>query len=94
MSRVAADVVTERIVETLKTKREAVLGLAAGNSPTGFYKRLARAANAGVFDARRCRSFNLDEYVGLPGDNAQQRVLHPESYAFFMIQELFGLVER
>lgn len=90
MSTVAAEIVQKEIVQTLKTKPEMVLGLATGNSPTGLYKHLARAANTGAFDARRIRSFNLDEYVGLPGENVQQRVIHPESYAYFMIQEFFG----
>lgn len=70
------------------------MGLATGNSPTGLYKHFARAANEGLFDSGRIRSFNLDEYVGLPGDNIQQRVLHPESYAYFMIQELFSHLEK
>jgi 6-phosphogluconolactonase/glucosamine-6-phosphate isomerase/deaminase len=39
-------------------------------------------------------SFNLDEYVGLPGENAQQRALHPESYSYFMIAKLFSLLDR
>lgn len=90
MSEIAAAIVTKHIVETLGKKKEVVLGLATGNSPTGVYKHLAHAANDGRFDAGRIRSFNLDEYVGLPGDNAQQRVVHPESYAYFMIQEFFG----
>ena len=76
MSAVGADIVKAHIVRTLKQKREVVLGLATGNSPTGLYRHLARAANAGELDSRRIRSFNLDEYVGLPGENAQQRVLH------------------
>jgi len=59
-----------------------------------MYKHLARAANVGEFDSRRIRSFNLDEYVGLPGENIQQRVIHPESYCYFMIQEFFGLLEK
>jgi glucosamine-6-phosphate deaminase len=92
MSEIAADVVEGILKRMLAQKKEAVLGLATGNSPAGMYKLLARAANAGAFDARRVRSFNLDEYIGLPGDNAQQRVMHPESYAFFMIQELFSLL--
>ena len=71
-----------------------VLGLATGNSPTGVYRHLARAANAGEFDATRIRSFNLDEYVGLPGENAQQRVLHRESYCTFMIEQFFSRLER
>jgi len=94
MSKVGADLVKEQIVRTLGQKKEMVLGLATGNSPTGLYKHLARAANAGEVDSSRIRSFNLDEYVGLPGENAQQRVLHRESYCAFMIQELFGLLAR
>jgi len=94
MSEVAAAVVKEEILLTLRKRKEFVLGLATGSSPTGLYKHLARAANAGEFDAGRIRSFNLDEYVGLPGENAQQRVMHPESYCYFMIQEFFGLLTR
>jgi len=93
MSDVAAEIVKEDISRVLQEKQECVLGLATGSSPTGVYKRLARAANAGEFDSGRIRSFNLDEYVGLPGENAQQRMMHPESYCYFMIQELFGLLK-
>lgn len=94
MSEIAAGIVIREINATLREKREAVLGLATGNTPTGLYKHLAEAANRGRFDPGRIRSFNLDEYVGLPGENAQQRVLHPESYAYFMIQEFFGLLRK
>ncbi len=90
MSRVGADLVEDHIVRALAHKPEMVLGLATGNSPTGVYRHLARAANAGEFDATRIRSFNLDEYVGLPGENAQQRVLHRESYCTFMIEQFFS----
>jgi glucosamine-6-phosphate deaminase len=93
MSRVAAALVEADIREKQAVKDEYVLGLATGNSPTGLYKNLAAAFNEGRIDASRVRSFNLDEYVGLPGENAQQRALHPESYSYFMIQELFGLLE-
>jgi len=94
MSAVAADIVTKILVQVHRAKREAVLGLATGSSPTGLYRLLAKAANAGEFDSARVASFNLDEYIGLPGDNAQQRVLHPESYSYFMIQEFFSLLAR
>ena len=94
MSRVAADIVKKKIVGIAKAKKEVVLGLATGNSPTGMYKLLAQAANQGEFDSGRIRSFNLDEYVGLPGENVQQRVTHPESYCYFMIQEFFGLLKK
>ena len=94
MSSVGADIVKAHIARTLKQKDEMVLGLATGNSPTGLYQRLAQAANAGELDSRRIRSFNLDEYVGLPGENAQQRVLHRESYCTFMIEQLFSRLEH
>jgi glucosamine-6-phosphate deaminase len=94
MSEVAADIVKKNIVRTLSQKREFVLGLATGNSPTGLYKRLAKAANEGTLDSGRIRSFNLDEYVGLPGENIQQRAMHPESYCYFMIQEFFSLLKK
>ncbi len=92
MSEVAAETVKKNIIQTLRKKKEFVLGLATGSSPTGLYKHLAKAANAREFDSSRIRSFNLDEYVGLPGENAQQRAIHPESYCYFMIQEFFGLL--
>ena len=94
LGRVAADIVKKQIIELSKKKKEIVLGLATGNSPTGMYKHLAQAANNVEFDSGRIRSFNLDEYVGLPGENAQQRVVHPESYCYFMIQEFFGLLKK
>ncbi len=94
MSEVAAETVKENIAQVLGKKKEFVLGLATGGSPTGVYKRLAKAANTGEFETARIRSFNLDEYVGLPGENAQQRMMHPESYCYFMIQEFFGLLKN
>ncbi|KKN67858.1 hypothetical protein LCGC14_0457380 [marine sediment metagenome] len=94
MSEVAAEIVKENIRQILEEKKEFIFGLATGNSPIGMYKNLARMANSGEFDSTRIRSFNLDEYVGLPGENAQQRMLHPESYCYFMIQEFFGLLDK
>ncbi len=93
MSKVAADIVRKDIIQTLRKKKEYVLGLATGSSPTGMYRRLVKAAKSGEFDSARIRSFNLDEYVGLPGKNPQERVMHPESYCYFMIQEFFGLLK-
>ncbi len=94
MSEVAASITIEDIRQQLSSKPSYVLGLATGNSPTGLYKHLAKAANEGKIEPSRMISFNLDEYIGLPGENAQQRALHKESYSFFMIQELFGLLQN
>ena len=94
MSEVAANIAVEDIRQKLESKPHFILGLATGNSPTGLYKHLAKTANAGKFDSSKVISFNLDEYIGLPGENAQQCTLHKESYSFFMIQELFGLLQK
>ena len=92
MSAVAAGVVEDDLRARLAEQDEYVLGLATGSSPTGLYKHLAKAFNSGRIEAGRVRSFNLDEYVGLPGENAQQRALHPQSYSWFMVSQLFGLL--
>ena len=94
MSKVASDLIEADITLKQSQEREYVLGLATGNSSTGVYKHLAKAFNAGRIDARRVRSFNLDEYVGLPGENPQQRAVHRESYSYFMISEFFGLLQH
>ena len=94
MSQVAATLAEERIKTCQARKAECVLGLATGNSPTGLYKHLAKAFNSGRIDARRVCSFNLDEYIGLPGEHAQQRALNCNSYGYFMIAELFALLRN
>lgn len=91
MSKAAGEI----MVADIKAKGgDYILGLATGNTPTGAYQVFAEAANKGEIDPAKVTSFNLDEYVGLPGDNAAQRVLHPESYGYFMVQEFFGLLEK
>jgi glucosamine-6-phosphate deaminase len=94
MSDVAANLITKHITSSLAVKENYRFGLATGASPTGLYKRLAGYANTGVFDPGRIISFNLDEYVGLPGQTPQDRVMHPESYCFFMLREFFGLLKK
>jgi len=94
MSEVAAQILIKDIKAKLSMKDTYVLGLATGNTPTGLYKHFARIANTGEFDCSKILSFNLDEYIGLPGENPQQRAMHPESYSFFMVQEFFGLLKK
>jgi len=94
LSEVAARIVKEKILQVLQKQKEFILGLATGNSPIGLYKHLVKMFNSGELDSNLIRSFNLDEYIGLPGENPQQRVLHPESYCHFMIQEFFGRLKK
>jgi len=83
MSTVAARIVIDDIKKTLSTKDAYVLGLATGNTPTGLYKNLAEAGNAGEFDCAKIRSFNLDEYIGLEPD-------HPASFRRYLTERFLS----
>jgi len=63
-------------------KPDAVLGLPTGATPEGLYRSLVDLGPR--FSA--VRTFNLDEYVGIPAD-------HPQSYAAFMQAHLFAHVD-
>ena len=86
MSDVAAETVKKNIAQTLRKKKEFVLGLATGSSPTGLYKRLARAANTGQIESARIRIVGFAVYEALPCEDVQERVLIRESYCDLMIQ--------
>ncbi|MCL2884730.1 MAG: glucosamine-6-phosphate deaminase [Oscillospiraceae bacterium] len=64
-------------------KPDAVLGFATGSSPITTYQHMIKLYNQGVLDFSRVTSFNLDEYVGLPGT-------HEQSYRYFMTDNLFS----
>ena len=66
--------------------RHAVLGLATGRTPLPFYAELIRLHREGGLSFAKVLTFNLDEYLGLPGD-------HPQSYRAFMGRELFDHVD-
>lgn len=90
----AASLMETKLSEVMAAQGRCVLGLATGSSPVGLYKQLADRANAGRLDSSHWQSFNLDEYVGLPGKSPEERAAHPESYATFMENKLFGLLRR
>lgn len=73
VSRAAAGI----IADLLRTQPDAVLGLATGGTMVSIYAHLAGLAAAGEISFDQVRSFNLDEYIGLPSD-------HPQSYRHFM----------
>jgi glucosamine-6-phosphate deaminase len=69
IARLAADAVED----LLRSKPDAVLGLATGSSPLPVYDELAARHERDGLDFSRASGFALDEYVGLPPS-------HPESY--------------
>jgi glucosamine-6-phosphate deaminase len=75
----AATEVAARLIATLlRDKPDAVLGLATGSTPLSLYQTLISMK----LDWSKVRSFNLDEYIGLPRE-------HPQSYHSFMWENLF-----
>jgi len=62
-----------------------VLGLATGTTPIPLYQELIRLHKEEGLDFSTITTFNLDEYVGLPGD-------HEQSYRYFMNTQLFNHV--
>ena len=76
----------EIVRELLKTKPDAVLGLATGSTPLGLYERMVQDHRENGTSYREVETFNLDEYVGLPEE-------HPESYHSFMDRNLFSQLD-
>ena len=78
------------IAELIRTNdaadKKTGLGLATGNSPIDLYQELIRLHKEEGLSFQNVISFNLDEYAGL----ARR---HPESYWYFMHQNLFDHID-
>ncbi len=82
VSKAAAAVVIREII----LKPNCILGLATGTSPIGLYKNLIDAYKNFIISFKDVKTFNLDEYVGIPQS-------HPQSYYSFMHKHLFDEVD-
>ena len=80
----ASDKAFEVMKDFLKPGK--VLGLATGSTPLGLYARMVKDHEENKTSYADIRSFNLDEYVGLP-------ISHPESYYAFMHRNLFDKID-
>ena len=81
-SRLAADMITAAV----KKNPKLVLGLATGSTPVGMYTEMAKDVKAKKASYKQVKSWNLDEYVGLPGT-------HDQSYRYFMNENLFKKID-
>jgi len=82
-----AALLTARVLASaIRQKPDLVLGLATGRTMESVYAHLARLHAASGVSFARVRTFNLDEYVGLPAD-------HPQSYRRYMQEHLFSRVD-
>lgn len=71
-----------QVASQIKLKPDSVIGFATGSTPLEMYKELIKMHKEEGLDFSKVISFNLDEYVGLPPS-------HPESYHYFMWNNLF-----
>src|SRR5438128_11102524 len=78
----AAKLVARIVARELRANPHLVLGLATGKTIERVYGHLVRMHKEEKLDFSLCRTFNLDEYVGLfPAD--------PTSYRHYMHHHLF-----
>ena len=81
-SKIAAGIITDAV----KKNPKLVLGLATGSTPVLMYSEMAKAVKAKKVSYKQVKSWNLDEYVGLPGT-------HDQSYRYFMNENLFKKID-
>ena len=82
LARKSADLVESQI----KAFPDSVIGLATGSTPLGLYRELIQRNNEHGLGFKKVKTFNLDEYVGIPGN-------HPQSYRTFMDDNLFSKID-
>jgi glucosamine-6-phosphate deaminase len=78
----AASLVARIVAKDLRAKPDMVLGCATGGTMEWVYRKMVRLHIEEQLDFSRCRTFNLDEYVGLLLDD-------PKSYHSYMREHLF-----
>lgn len=81
----ATDLVARVIAQELRGNPRLVIGLATGRTMEAVYARLVQMHREEDLDFSTCHTFNLDEYVGLPGS-------HRNSYRHYMNDNLFSNV--
>ena len=84
-ARAVARELAARVGKALADEPNLVLGLPTGRTPLLLYEELVALHRAGQADFSRVRTFNLDEFLGLPPE-------HPSSYRTFMRRYLFDQV--
>jgi glucosamine-6-phosphate deaminase len=84
--RLAADRIAAAVVDNVRERGKAVLGLATGKTPVAVYERLVARHHAGELSFAEVTTYNLDEYYPIhPSD--------PRSYRAYMHRHLFEHVD-
>jgi glucosamine-6-phosphate deaminase len=80
--RAAARALAACFAREIAANPRLVIGLPTGRTPIPLYAELSALARTRRIDLSQTTTFNLDEFVGIPGD-------HPGSYRQFMQRYLF-----
>lgn len=81
----AAELAADLVADALLLRPNLDLGLATGRTMEIVYSLLAKKHREEGLDFSLCKTFNLDEYVGLPPENRN-------SYRFYMNENLFDKI--
>ncbi|MDQ1143969.1 glucosamine-6-phosphate deaminase [Bacillus sp. SORGH_AS 510] len=76
----------EYLIEKIRRNPAITLGLATGGTPVGLYDELVKDHQTNQTSYQDVTTFNLDEYMGLSGED-------PNSYRYFMNQQLFNRID-
>jgi glucosamine-6-phosphate deaminase len=74
------------ILETLKTKPDAVFGMATGGTAIGTYQYLVQNFKNSTVSYEKAHTVNLDEYIGIDP-------VHEQSYHTYMNRHLFQHID-
>jgi glucosamine-6-phosphate deaminase len=81
----AAWLAAKLIAQRICAKPDLVLGLATGRTMERVYAELVTMHRRDGLNFSACKTFNLDEYIGLAPDD-------PHSYRYYMDQHLFSRI--
>lgn len=76
----------EYLINTVKSKNNAVLGLPTGSTPMGMYRIVIETYKDNNISFKDVTTFNLDEYVGLDKN-------HESSYSYYMDKNFFSHID-
>lgn len=75
-----------KVMKEVLKQEKPILGLATGSTPIGLYQRMIQDHKENGTSYKDIRSWNLDEYVGIPRN-------HEQSYYTFMHEQLFNHID-
>lgn len=78
----AVNLTARLIADSMRAKPDITLGLATGRTMEALYAELSRMHREEGLDFSLVKTFNLDEYIGLPAENVN-------SYRYYMNRHLF-----